>query len=95
MGSMQEFKVVSKTVKYLKYDLDLTCYTNDFCFVSGEFVLKVSRIVTFLDMDLCIQKNTIHTKEHHKETSAFSFLPVQTVHDKHAFCSIVIIQSCR
>lgn len=46
-------------------------------------------------MDVFIEDGIIHTKEHRKETSSLSYLPVQSAHAKHTFSGIVKSQMWR
>ena len=97
-GTIQEFQVwfFKLQIVFRKFGLELTCDTDCYSFVNGEFIPKDTvKGVTFLDMDVFKALDTIHTKEHRKETSSVSYLPVHSAHAKHTFSGIVRSQLSR
>ena len=97
LGTIDEFELWFHKLEdaFEKFGLKLTCDTDRFSYINNVFVPKSDRGVTFLDMDVFLHQNTIHTKEHRKETAASSYLPVQSAHPKHTFSGIVKSQMYR
>ena len=97
LGNIDEFELWFHKLEeaFEKFGLKLTCDTDSFSYINNVFVPKSDRGVTFLDMDVFLHQNTIHTKEHRKETAASSYLPVQSAHPKHTFSGIVKSQMYR
>ena len=97
MGTIQEFKAWFQKLQVIfrRYSLELTCDTHSHYCVERDFIPKVEEGVTFLDMDIFLSNNTIHTKEHRKDTSAVSYLPIHSAHARHTFSGIIKSQCCR
>ena len=70
---------------FRKYGLELTTATDSETMV----------VSTFLDIDVFKEGNTIHTKEHRKETSASSYLPYISAHPRYVFRGIMKSQMKR
>ena len=63
---------------FRKYELDLTFETD-----------SETKEVPFLDIEMFKEGDTIHTKEHRKETSALSFLHYSSAHPRYVFKGIM------
>ena len=79
----------------MKFGLELTCDTYSHELKEGIFIQKVANGLTFLDMDIFKENGTIHTKEHRKETSVNSYVPINSAHPRHTFAGIVESQLFR
>jgi len=79
----------------LRFGLELTCDTYSHELKDGIFVEKAVKVLTFLDMDIFKENGTIHTKEHRKETSVNSYVPINSAHPRHTFAGIVKSQLFR
>ena len=80
---------------FLKYGLELTCDTDSFEIRGGETFEKEEKIIAFLDIDIFKYNGEIHTKEHRKETSVNSYLPIYSAHPRHTFAGIIKSQLYR
>ena len=69
---------------FRKYGLELTTATD-----------SETKVSTFLDIDIFKEGNTIHTKEHRKETSASSYLHYTSAHPRYVFRGIMKSQMQR
>ena len=78
-----------------EFDLELTCDTETHYWKDNAFVEKHTKLLTFLDIDIFKHDDSIHTREHRKETSAESYLYVTSAHAKHTFAGIVKSQLYR
>ena len=56
---------------------------------------KETKVATVLDIDVFKQDNTIHTKEHRKETSASTYLHYTSAHPRYTFKGIMKSQILR
>ena len=80
---------------FLKYELELTADTDSFTIQGENIIEKETKLATFLDMDIFKHENTIHTKEHRKETSASSYLHYTSAHPRYVFKGIMKSQILR
>ena len=80
---------------FLKYELELTADTDMYKIDGDIYTEKESKYITFLDIDIFIENNDIHTKEHRKETSATSYLKSHSAHPRHSFKGIIKSQLYR
>ena len=78
-----------------QYSLDLTCDTDTHIINGDAIVEKVDQYVNFLDIEIFKVDNTIHTREHRKETSAISYLKYNSAHPRHTFAGIIKSQLYR
>ena len=97
MGDITEFAAWFAKLQsiFREFGLELTCDTETHYFENNVFIEKNTSVVTFLDMDIFQASDTVHTKEHRKETSAESYLYVTSAHAKHTFAGIVKSQLYR
>ena len=90
-GSIEGFRTWYEMLceHFRKYELELTADT-DVCTIDGEnYREKDIKFVTLLDIDIFKNDNTIHTKEHRKETSATSYLNYTSAHPRYTFKGIM------
>ena len=78
-----------------KFALDLTCDTDTHNVNGDAIIEKVDKCVNFLDIEIFKVDNTIHTREHRKETSAISYLKYNSAHPRHTFSGIIKSQLYR
>ena len=74
---------------FKKYELELTADTDAFTIKEDTYAEKEIKSTTFLDMDMFKHDNSIHTKEHRKETSATSYLNYTSAHPRYTFKGIM------
>lgn len=74
---------------FKKFDLELTADTDEFTINEDNYIEKSVKSVTLLDMDIFKHGNTIHTKEHRKETSSTSYLHYTSAHPRYTFKGII------
>ena len=77
------------------FELDLTCDTYTHALNGNVVTEKVDKYVTFLDIEIFKDDNSIHTREHRKETSALSYLNYNSAHPRHTFAGIIKSQLYR
>ena len=79
-----------------KFGLDLTSDT-DTHIISDSYTTtkKANQHITFLDIDIFKTDDTIHAREHRKETSAMSYLKYNSAHARHTFSGIIKSQLYR
>ena len=75
--------------------MELTCDTDTHIVDGDNISIKDDSFITFLDMDIFKVDNTIHTREHRKETSATTYLLHNSAHPRHTFSGIVKSQVYR
>ena len=78
-----------------RFDLDLTCDTDTHVINDDTVIEKNEKFVTFLDMEIFKDENSIHTREHRKETSALAYLKYNSAHPRHTFAGIIKSQLYR
>ena len=87
------FKILQE--HFQKFDLELTTDTDSFA-IDGEIITeKETKVATVLDMDIFKEENTVHTKEHRKETSASTYLHYTSAHPRYTFKGIMKSQILR
>ena len=87
------FKILQE--HFQKFNLELTTDTDSFT-IDGDIITeKETKVATVLDMDIFIEDNTIHTKEHRKETSASTYLHYTSAHPRYTFKGIMKSQILR
>ncbi len=96
-GNIQDFMAWLRILKqhFQKYELELTADTNSHTIDGDTFLEKEVKTVTFLDIDIYINENNIHTKEHRKETSTTSYLNYTSAHPRYTFKGIMKSQLYR
>ena len=96
-GSINEFLEFYNKLKIVfdRFGLELTCDTDPHEFKDDIIVEKEVKEIPFLDMDIFKADGTIHSKEHRKETSVNSYLPINSAHPRHTFSGIVKSQLFR
>ena len=96
-GTINDFLIWFNTLQevFFRYGLELTCDTDSHEIKNGVFIEKDNKVLTFLDMDIFKADGTIHSKEHRKETSVNSYIPVNSAHPRHTFAGIVKSQLYR
>ena len=80
---------------FYKYGLELTCDTDSHKIEGDNIVEKQVKGIQFLDMGIFKADETIHSKEHRKETSVNSYIPIDSAHPRHCFSGIVKSQLYR
>ena len=81
---------------FRKFDLELTCDTDTHKVEDVNNVIeKEEKFLTFLDIDVFKANGIVHSKEHRKETSVNSYLPITSAHPRHTFAGIVKSQLFR
>ena len=90
MGTIEEFALWFADLQdiFKEFSLELTCDTETHYYDNNVFHEKNYKIVTFLDMDIFKANDSLHTKEHRKETSADSYLHITSAHARHTFAGI-------
>ena len=96
-GSINDFLIWFNKLQqvFLRYELELTCDTDSHEIKDGTLIEKAAKVITFLDMDIFKAEGTIHSKEHRKETSVSSYVPINSAHPRHTFAGIVKSQLFR
>ena len=96
-GSINDFLEFYNRLQgvFYKYGLELTCDTDSHKIEGGNIVEKQVKWIQFLDMVIFKADETIHSKEHRKETSVNSYIPINSAHPRHCFSGIVKSQLCR
>ena len=77
------------------FDLELTCDTDSHDIKDNAVHEKVCNFVSFLDVEVFKADNTLHTREHRKETASSSFLSFSSAHPRHTFPGIIKSQFYR
>ena len=96
-GSINDFLEFYNKLQgvFYKYGLELTCDTDSHKIEGDNTVEKQVKGIQFLDMDIFKADGTIHSKEHRKETSVNSYIPINSAHPRHCFSGIVKSQLYR
>ena len=96
-GNITEFMSFFRSLQaaFSKYGLELTCETDSYSVSDGCTTVKSDQFSTFLDMELFKTENTLHSREHRKETSANCYLPIRSAHPRHCFPGIIKSQLFR
>ena len=87
------FKLLETTFR--KYDLELTCETDTHIISDSGYCPKNETFIAFLDVELFRVDNSIHTREHRKETAAKNFVSNRSAHPSYTFKGIVKSQLIR
>ena len=96
-GSISEFVEFFNMLQssFRMFDLELTCDTDSHDIIDGCAQIKTSNFVSFLDVEIFKVNNTLHTREHRKETASSSFLNFSSAHPRHTFPGIIKSQFYR
>ena len=96
-GNIDEFMNFFRILRqhFNKFSLDLTCDTDTHVIDGDAITEKEDKYVSFLDIEIFKTDNTIHTREHRKETSARSYLKYNSAHPRHTFAGIIKSQLYR
>ena len=86
-GFLNWYRLLSE--HFRKYELELTADTDAFTIDGYNYVEKEEKVSTFMDIDIYKSENTIHAKEHRKETSATSYLKYTSAHPRYTFKGIM------
>ena len=97
IGSIEEFAIWFADLQniFREFELELTCDTETHYYNNNVFIEKNLKTVIFLDIDIFQVNDSVHTKEHRKETSAESYLYITSAHARHTFAGIVKSQLYR
>ena len=97
VGSINDFVEFFTLLQssFRMFGLELTCDTDTHDLKDGCAHRKVSNFVTFLDVEIFKAENTLHTREHRKETASRSFLNFNSAHPRHTFPGIIKSQFYR
>ena len=77
------------------YDLEITCHTDTHFVTDTSISEKTNNFITFLDVEIYKAEDTIHSREHRKETSSSSYLSIKSAHPRHTFPGIIKSQLIR